>query len=181
MAGRVVTVVAALGALAVGAGVAWWLGTPPAPEPVSAPAGVDAVPERRPDFALRDLSGELRRASEWDGEVLVVNFWATWCPPCRKEIPVFIELQERLGPAGLQFVGIAIDEREAVREYADTMGVNYPVLAGEVDAIEVSRAYGNAFGALPYTAVVDREGRIVFVKRGELSRAEVEAVIAPLL
>ncbi len=147
-------------------------GTTPATGPIG---------QRRPDFTLSDLRGNPRSVSEWDGKVLVINFWATWCPPCRREMPAFVELQEAYGARGLQFLGIAIDEREKVQNFADTYGVNYPILIGELDAIKVSKRYGNRFGALPYTVIVNREGKIVLVQRGELPRDLAEETIRPLL
>jgi len=131
----------------------------------------------RPGFELADLSGKLRNADEWSGQVMVVNFWATWCPPCRKEMPAFIELQEKYGELGLQFVGIALDDLDKVQDFIDTMGVEYPVLVGQDDAMAVSSAYGNRLGALPYTAVIDREGIIVKTYRGEVSQESIEKVI----
>lgn len=135
----------------------------------------------RPGFELKDLDGRLRNANEWNGEVMVVNFWATWCPPCRKEMPAFIELQEKYGAQGLQFVGIALDDRVKVSDFIDTMGVEYPILVGQNDATAISDAYGNRLGALPYTAVVDREGVIVKTYRGEVSQGSIEKVIKELL
>ena len=134
-----------------------------------------------PPFVLPDLEGVPRSRHEWDGKVLVVNFWATWCPPCREETPWFVELQESLGDSGVQFVGIALDTEEQVRDFADTYGINYPLLLGEKQGVAVAKAYGNRYGALPYTAVVDRQGRIRFVHRGGLQRARLEAVIRGLL
>ena len=131
----------------------------------------------RPGFELKDLSGKLRNADEWNGQVMVVNFWATWCPPCRKEMPAFIELQDKYGGLGLQFVGIALDDVGKVEDFIDTIGVEYPVLVGQEDATLVSDAYGNRLGALPYTAVVDRNGTIVKTYRGEVSQASIEKVI----
>lgn len=151
-----------------------------APPPLAVAEGVSPG-EPRPVFSLPDLEGTPRSVTAWDGKVLVVNFWATWCPPCRKEIPVFMELQEQYGAQGLQFVGIAVDNRDAVQDYVDALGVNYPILIGELDAIEVAKQYGNRLGALPYTVVVDRQGKMVFFKRGELSRGDAERVIRPLL
>ncbi len=135
----------------------------------------------RPGFELKDLDGKLRNADEWNGQVMVVNFWATWCPPCRKEMPAFIELQEEYGSAGLQFVGIALDDVQKVEDFVDTMGVEYPVLVGQDDATAVSDAYGNRLGALPYTAVIDRAGTIVKAYRGEVSKQSIEKVINSLL
>ena len=156
-------------------------GGPEPPNLAEQPVGLAEVGSRRPDFALPDLDGVLRNVQEWDGRVLVVNFWATWCPPCRREIPDFIALQEQYGERGLQFVGIAIDERAAVADFVQELGVNYPSLVGQADAIELGRRLGNSLGALPYTVIVDRQGMLVFAKRGELSREQAEAVISSLL
>jgi len=132
----------------------------------------------RPGFELPDLAGKLRNIDEWNGQVVVVNFWATWCPPCLDEMPHFIDLQKEYGVQGLQFVGIALDEASKVQEFAQKMGVAYPVLLGGADALVVSDNYGNRLGALPYTAVINREGTIVKTYRGEVSRRSVEKVIA---
>ena len=139
------------------------------------------IGKRRPDFSLVDMEDKQRSVSEWDGKVIVVNFWATWCPPCRKEMPAFIALQEQYGKDGLQFVGIAIDEKDKVVDFSDTYGVNYPMLLGQIEAIELAKAYGNRFGALPYTVIVDRKGNIAFTVRGELEKHVAEAEIKKLL
>ena len=135
----------------------------------------------RPEFALADTEGTPHNIKEWDGKVLVINFWATWCPPCRKEMPAFIELQEQYGAQGLQFVGVAIDEADKVADFMDTYGVNYPMLLGDLAAIDVGKQYGNRFGALPYTVIVDRQGKIAFTRRGELEKHDAEAEIKKLL
>ena len=143
-----------------------------------APATVGSY---RPEFSLPDMDGVTRKLSEWDGKVLVVNFWATWCPPCRKETPAFVELQEKYGAQGLQFIGVAIDERDNVEDFADTYGVNYPMLLGDLEAINTSKQYGNRFGTLPYSVIVDRQGKINFIKRGELLKETAEEKIKALL
>ena len=135
----------------------------------------------RPSFQLPDLSGKMRQIDEWNGRVIVVNFWATWCPPCLEEMPDFIELQDEYGVRGLQFVGIALDDEFKVQEFVREMGVDYPVLLGGNDAIKVSDSYGNRLGALPYTIVIDRLGMIVKTYRGEVSRSSVEKVITKYL
>lgn len=158
----------------------------------AAPAGAPARPGAvrpvqavvgalRPEFKLPDLNGQVRQAAEWNGRVLAINFWATWCPPCRKEIPEFVKLQEKYGSRGLQFIGIALEQPDTARVFAEEFGVNYPVLAGTVEVIKVAEAYGNVIGALPFTAVVDRSGRISFVRAGPLSGDAAEKVILPLL
>ena len=112
---------------------------------------------------------------------MIVNFWATWCPPCRKEIPEFIKLQEKYGQQGLIFIGIAIDQKDKVQAYSDEMGVNYPILLGELEAIELSKRAGNRLSGLPYTAIIDRSGKIVGSEVGGLTEAKLDALIKPLL
>jgi len=137
--------------------------------------------QKRADFSLPDLRNNVHEIKEWDNKVILLNFWATWCPPCRKEIPAFIKLQEEFGPQGFQVIGIAIDEKEAVEDYADGMGVNYPVLIGNSTAMDISAAYGNRFGQLPYSLVIDRQGIIRFVGKRELSFDDIAEQIKPLL
>jgi len=146
-----------------------------------APSGL--IGTRRPDFTLSDIDGLPRNVDEWNGKVLVVNFWADNCRPCRREIPSFIRMQRDLAGRGVQFVGIAINERDAVRKFADEMGVefNYPVLAGPDDAIEVAQQYGNEVGILPYTVVIDRSGLISQVQFGEVREEELQGMLFPLL
>jgi thiol-disulfide isomerase/thioredoxin len=130
---------------------------------------------------LTDLQGQPRSIDAWRGQVLVVNFWATWCVPCREEIPVFIKLQERHGARGLQFIGIAIDQREKVDAFIRDFGMNYPVLLGGVDAVELTRRAGNRLGALPYTVLIDRSGRLVSAQIGIVKESKLDALLEPLL
>ena len=134
-----------------------------------------------PEFNLPDIENVMHNSHEWDGKVVFLNFWATWCPPCVKETPAFIELQEHYGASGAQFIGIAIDNKLAVQEFMDTYGVNYPMLIGEDNAIQVAKNYGNRLGALPYTVVINRQGNIHFVHRGEMTREMAEKNINELL
>lgn len=146
----------------------------------STPAAKEAkavISLKRPEFVLPDLDGEMQNVNQWDGQVIVLNFWATWCPPCRKEMPAFMELQEKYASQGLQFVGVALDEPGKVEDFIDTLGVDYPILVGDDEAIRVSEAYGNRLGALPYTAVIDRETTIVKTYRGEVSKKSLEKLI----
>jgi peroxiredoxin len=135
----------------------------------------------RPDFSLPDVAGEVRNIAEWDGKVIAINFWATWCPPCIKEIPEFVELQHKYQSQGLQFIGIALQRPEEVLDFMKEKGMNYPVLAGEMEVIEISELYGNNIGALPYTVIIDRAGLIQYVKRGPLSMDSAESIISKLL
>lgn len=135
----------------------------------------------RPLFKLKDLEDKVRDVKEWDGKVLMINFWATWCPPCRKEIPAFIELQDKYLDKGFKVIGIALDEKQAVIDFTDEMGVNYPILMAQDEGIVLTKAYGNNLGVLPYTVIVDRKGNITQRQRTELTFEQVEAMIKPLL
>ncbi len=148
--------------------------------------GGDARPlptnKNRPDFSLPDLDGTTRNIREWDGKIIVVNFWATWCAPCRKEIPVFNEIQKKYMDHGVRFLGIAMDDKKAVDRFTTIIPIEYTVLiGGEVDAIEIAQKYGNIEGILPFTVFIDRNGDIVSAVEGGISEAETEETIAALL
>ena len=130
---------------------------------------------------LPDLTGAPQRLEQWKGKVMVVNFWATWCAPCRDEIPVLIKLQQRLGGQGLQVIGIAVDQLDKVKPYAAEMGINYPILIGELDAIELARQAGNELGALPFSVVLDRQGKAVRGELGRITEDKLGAMVQPLL
>lgn len=134
----------------------------------------------RPEFAMNDLDGKLRNIKEWDGKVILVNFWATWCPPCLKEIPYFIELQKEYGEQGFQIIGIAVDDEDAVRAFADDMGINYPIMVSELEAIELSKRYGNRFGALPYSVVINRKSEITDTIMGDIDKIKAEKILKKL-
>ena len=133
------------------------------------------------DFSLSDSDGELRSLSEWNNKVIVLNFWATWCAPCREEIPAFVELQQQYESKGLQFIGIALQEAEEVRGFLEEFNVNYPSLVGGDEVIQAAKRLGNDIGALPYTVIIDTSGEIVFTRRGPLSKTDAESVIKTLL
>lgn len=143
--------------------------------------GTNLVGQLRPVFNLPDMDGVMHNVAEWDGKVLAINFWATWCPPCRDEIPEFIKLQEKFIGQGLQFIGIALQRAEDVREFAVELGINYPILVGMEEVIQVATQYGNHLGVLPYTVIIDRERHITFIKPGPLLSDDAERAITPLL
>lgn len=149
-------------------------GLPPLPAP---PQAADVAP----DFVLPDLQGTPRASSEWHDTVRVVNFWATWCPPCIREIPLLVEIQREYAERGVQVLGVAIDDTEAVVEFAEDFEFNYPVLIGQEDAMDIGHQFLDGFIGLPFTAFTDRSGRIVRVHSGELHREQIEAILAELL
>lgn len=128
-----------------------------------------------------DLSGRPRRLVEWRGKALLVNFWATWCAPCREEIPLLDAAQQQSGARGLQVVGIAIDNAANVRQYASSVKMDYPVLLADSAAVGLMRSLGNTSGGLPFTVLLDRSGRLVDRRLGPYSAAELQAAVAALL
>jgi thiol-disulfide isomerase/thioredoxin len=131
--------------------------------------------------ALPDARGEVQRIDQWRGRVLVVNFWATWCVPCREEMPEFVAAQAAEGARGLQFVGIAVDQADKVQRFSQEIGLNYPALIGGYGAMELSRQLANEIMALPFTIVLDRNGRIVHTQLGPLKPDRLQAIVGPLL
>jgi len=113
--------------------------------------------------------------------IAIINFWATWCAPCREEIPVFVQLQEKYQSQGLQFIGIALQQAEEVRDFIEEYNVNYPSLIGGDEVIKIASELGNNIGAMPYTVLINTEGKIAFTHRGPLTREEAEAVVKNFL
>jgi thiol-disulfide isomerase/thioredoxin len=128
-----------------------------------------------------DLEARPRRLSEWRGKVLVCNFWATWCAPCREEVPMLVGLRGKYGLQGLEIVGIAIDNVIKVRDFSTSFNISYPILIADAGGLDLMRALGNTGGGLPYTVVADRRGEIVHRKLGLLKQAELEPMITSLL
>jgi len=175
----VFVVLFAVSAFAANEAVKWYSNGSPAL--ASAPSSNIKFDTTAKNFQLSDTSGKMQQFQQWQGNVIVLNFWATWCPPCLRETPMFVEMQEKYQQNGLQFIGVAIDSLEPVKDFMNTYGINYPILIGAEDAIEIAKSYGNSFGSLPYSVVIDRSGKIVFAKTGELKLEKLEPLIKSLL
>jgi thiol-disulfide isomerase/thioredoxin len=159
---------------------------PPAAAPGSAPKPAVPAPADQGGEALLaaaypDLDGVSQPLAQWRGKVLVVNFWATWCEPCKKEIPEFVKVQAKFREKGVVFVGIALDDRDKVSAMSRELGINYPVLIAPLSALDISRTAGNRMSALPFTAILDREGRVVLGKLGGLDESSLTETISPLI
>lgn len=146
-----------------------------------AATGEELLGRPRPEFALRDASGTEVAAGDFDGRVLLLNFWASWCAPCVEEMPMLSALQRDHADRGLQVVGIALDDPGRAQAFAAELAPGYPLLFGMAEAMQVGRRYGNRSGMLPYSVLVDRRGIVRWTYLGALSREALEARLAELL
>ena len=131
-------------------------------------------------FALKDYEGVLHDQTQWANKVMLINFWATWCAPCREEMPMLADFQQRYSEKGLQVLGIALDDVEPVQRFADTIDINYPLLMSDETTPELMYKY-NEVGAIPFSLITDKSGVVVETKLGVFTADELESMIAPLL
>ena len=136
--------------------------------------------QRLAEFRLPDLDDRERSIYEWSGRPLLINFWATWCAPCRREMPLLQSVQDEQPEGGLQIIGVALDTREDARRFVAETGIRYPVLYGEHEGAVVAESFGDDFVALPFSVFVAADGRIVALKAGELHADELSGRIAEL-
>lgn len=173
---------AAVGTAALLAGaLLWHLGRParlapsgetPAPPVVAiAPAAVYAA-------TFTDPAGAARALGQFEGKVLVLNFWATWCEPCRAEMPAFNRLHERWAARGVQFVGLSDESAEKARGFGETLRIGYPLWIGGDQVADLSRRLGNRLGGLPHTVVLDPSGRVLAQRVGPYTESELGAILS---
>lgn len=153
-------------ALAAGFGVERWLNN-----------GERTLDKPAPALVLNDLDGNPQALEQWRGKLLLVNFWAGWCAPCIDEIPLLVEAQSVYGPRGLQIIGPAMDDVDAVRALAAKLRINYPLMADFQQVDAALGTLGNEQGALPYSVLISADGRIVKTILGGLKKAELQALI----
>lgn len=133
------------------------------------------------EFSLPDTEGKIHQLSDWQGKIRIVNFWATWCPPCLKEIPEFIKLQQQYKDKNVQFIGIAIEDQQAVNSYLKINPTNYPMLIGGDQAIKLAQKWGNIINAVPFSVIINQQGQLIHLQPGELSREKILQIITPIL
>jgi thiol-disulfide isomerase/thioredoxin len=148
-----------------------------APGQVSQEPPPPTVPETLPDVTLPDSSGTPRSLVSWKGQPLIINFWATWCGPCREEIPLLNALRKERAADKLEVIGIAVDEQQAVLKFAKEIGISYPVLMGEQEGYEAAERFGVASLVLPFSVFADSQGRIVTLNVGELHADQAAAIL----
>ena len=171
-------VFAGVALLALLAGTALWVGTR-APNPGGGGMVADASPAAIATARFADAAGEPRTLGQFAGKVVVVNFWATWCAPCREEMPGFVRLQERW-KGRVQFVGIANDDRAKVDRFGRDLSINYPLWTGGQEVMDLSRRLGNRLGVLPHTVLLDANGHVLESRVGLFSEAALEDRLSKL-
>lgn len=143
--------------------------------------GAKFINKAAPDFSIENIKGGKLELSQFKGKPVLINFWATWCPPCRAEIPEFIEAYDELSDKGFTVIGIAMDQKTLVSEFVDDFEISYPIAFGDENVSQISVEYGNTMGALPYNVVLDREHKIIYSEPGMLSKQRLLNLITPLL
>lgn len=186
MSGRTLLGIALLAGLAGAAGY-YFIARPEAtptpaiavttPQPAEA-AGTAQLAAVIPPFKLADRDGQMRSLKDdWAGKSLIVNFWATWCAPCRREIPLLKQIARERAGENFQVIGIAVDFRDKVIAYADEMKIGYPMLIGEQDALDAAAAFGVDAVGLPFTIFTDSKGRVITLHMGELTATEADLIL----
>jgi thiol-disulfide isomerase/thioredoxin len=150
-----------------------------APEP--APGAVEVTPAALLAARFVDAEGRPQSLAPFAGNVVILNFWATWCAPCREEMPGFVRLQTRWADRGVRFVGIANDESEKVAAFGRELGINYPLWVGGTEVMDLSRRLGNRLGVLPHSVILDPQGKVLETRIGPYAESALESRLAEIV
>jgi thiol-disulfide isomerase/thioredoxin len=178
---RVMLIAVAIVAAAAGIYVNQSTPTPPIAAPRTGMTTAPAEDHRLHTTPFTDLSGKTRTMAEWKGRVILVNFWATWCAPCREEIPALQKIQAEFGHRNFEVVGIALDNVEATGRFAAEFKIGYPILIGDMGIIDLMKQLGNKSGALPYSVVLDRQGDVAKTHLGLLTLQKMRDLVEPVV
>jgi len=135
----------------------------------------------RLDFPIKDMTDAVRNIKEWQGKILVLNFWATWCGPCRHEIPAFNAIQKKYAQRNVQFLGLAYDDKAAISRFTSIIPVDYPILYGDEEVMDLSIEYGNLQAILPFTVFVNSHGKVFHIAEGALTEQATESILTKAL
>ncbi|HKT32360.1 MAG TPA: TlpA disulfide reductase family protein [Gammaproteobacteria bacterium] len=187
----VLVVAILIAAGAAGFGVYTWMQPVHRPAPAASVAETSAPPPATPTMSaaealtvpMNDLQGKPHSLDDWRGKVVLVNFWATWCPPCREEVPLLVKLQAKYAAQGLQIVGIATDEQseQDVRDFVKRMVVNYPILMGGGHSADIVNALGGDFIGLPVSVVLEPDGSVFRINAGAMEPMDAENLVRAAL
>jgi thiol-disulfide isomerase/thioredoxin len=154
--------------------------------PIPSDAAADAslqeipIPEQLPPFSINNLQGTPTTAAAWRGKSLVVNFWATWCTPCQREVPLLKALSTEWSNRDIEVVGIAVDHPDAVQGFAQRFKIDYPLLVGEQNALDLAAKLGLSTPVFPFTVFTDRRGQVLALFVGELHRPQADLILSVL-
>ncbi len=183
MSGKRLIVLGVFAVVLVVAGVAGWFAANAFKQgriPIAA-LDSDLLGQPLPNYEWQGLDGNTHQLQDWSGKILIINHWATWCPPCRAELPLLMDFQTAYSDKGVQVIGMSHDSLELARPFADDMGLNYPqLLAGASQGLQWANSLG-AHGGLPFTVVFDQSGELTYTKLGLLSQADLRQAVSALL
>ena len=166
-----------LGSLLLGSGASYWFSSQNAG--VHPSSSQSALYQEFLDSSWKNVSDEVVDTKAWKNKTLVINFWASWCPPCVEEMPMLSAFNQKIDANSIQMVGIGIDSPSNLRQFLEKTTVSYQVLMGGLDGSDWMKRLGNAQGALPYTIILSPEGKVLFTKLGKVSESELQSALLP--